>query len=898
MSLIRLLVASLLCAIIAAKKYDGVTLRMMTLSYTADHFEAMAPRFFNETGAVVEFTKPEKFKELLEHIAAEGETGIGHDMYLFTSTVMPEMADRGYLKDITDRVEDDIQLDWFDIVPFIRSNNVGYNNRVYALPFDGDALVLVSRSDLMPEPPRTIEELVDTAIELNGKDLNGDGIPDSGWCDCWGPSNDSTVYYIMGDMLMNFVTPYLQSKGSAEGVFFDPDNMDAMSKTSAWKKAFSLLIKLYKEGSDPVRNMCDGRDDMNDYGHAGDMFQNGSCAFYSFWSSSAMIKAHNSQSYAYTRMTHSVFPGSTEVNENGVLSECTSLSCPHAVKETVDGKLINEAPFAAYGGFVGAIASHTSQADASYEFLSFCNRPENAAEIVVQDDGIEPWRTSQLLPQLWEKSLPDWLVKSFLSTTREILSSKNVVIDLRIPGADEFISEAGKVVDLAMRDEITLDEAPMKIQELYSAIIAKKGGVETLLPLYRKSLNLPPRANVTVNSGIEDWLIAVIAVGGFLLVVVAALAIVKARYSQNMYLKQFNNNVVAERCASAIASMELDKVNYLHELHRPNEIQSAFIKIIARLKEYKAYMPQALFAEDDTIDEDATSHDSAKSGNKSTKDSTASQSQSSAVQKLTQQLRMTASKKKISVVHAAIDVESGRDLSEATHCFNVLLDSVNQVTVNGGGAVLYIAGDFVALGYNAASQCATHPLRACLGVITLRDLVSRSITGHDGMIGLAVATGNSYVGNCGTKQVKAFITSGTPLTRSRKMAQDSMAFPKLVVLIDNLVQETVTGHVNSEPIMVYPDAVKIRGRQNIISVLFSTNTGTGDEWMYEIQNHTTDEVTTDAFISLDDHVNCQEAVRSIRKRFLDKPDHRENFTHAANLLETRFNRGYMLSMDD
>ena len=882
--ILRFIMTVLLCEITLGKKYDGVTVSLMTVSYMADHFDNMAPKFYNETGAKVEITKLNKFSEVLDNVAAEGETGVGHDMYLFTSTVMPEMADKGYLKDLTDRVENDVQLDWIDIVPFIRSNNVAYNNKVFALPFDGDALVLVSRSDLVPEPPRTVEELVNKAIELNGKDLNGDGIPDSGWCDCWGPSNDTTVYYIMGDMLMNFATPYLQSKGSNQGVFFDPQTMESMSKSEAWQKAFSLLIKMYKQGTDPIQNRCDGRDKLNGYSHAGAKFQNGSCAFYSYWSSNAMIKAHTRKSYAYTRMSHSVFPGSVEINENGKLTTCDKVNCPHAVKTTADGQIINEAPFAAYGGFVGAVAAHSNKADVSYEFLSFCNRPENAADIVVTDDGVEPWRTSQLLPQLWEEKLPSWLVKSFLSTTREILNSKNVVIDLRIPGAADFITEAGRVVDMAMRDEITLEQAPVKMQELFDAVIAKKGGVETLLPLYRKSLNLPPQSSITVSNTIDDWMIIVFVVGGVLLLVVALGAIVKARRSQNMYMKQFNNNVVAERCASAIASMELYKVDYLHDLQKPNEIQSAFLKIIARLKEFKAFMPQALFAEDDTPDEDATSIDSCKSAKNSISNT---QSQSSAVLKVTQQLRMQASKKKVSVIHAAFDFQH-QDINEISIYFNTLLDTISHITSNGGGTVLYASGDFLALGYNAASQCATHPLRACLGVITFRDLMKKHYNERGNVVGLAVATGSSYVGNCGTKQVKAFITSGSVLGKSRVIATDALEFPKSIVLVDSLVQETVTGHVASEPVMIFTGDRKIRGRQNIISILFAANTGSGDEWMYEIQNHCKNEEVSEAFVSLDEGQNCQEIVKVIKKSFLDRVEHKENFTHAIALLEKRF----------
>ena len=585
-------------------QYSGVEVKVMVVHFLSKTFVAHAKRWEALTGGKVKFTLMAKHDDVLKEVPAEGESGVGHDAYIFTSTAMPELADKGYLADLTDLVDEDVQLDWTDIVPFIRRNNVGFNRRVYGLPFDGDALVLVYRDDLVAGPPKTLEELVDEAVRLNGKDLNNDGIPDSGWCECWAPSDDGTVYYVMGDMLMNAVTPYLQSKGSDQGAFFNPETLDALSYTSAWKKAFALLIRLYKEGSDPVRNRCDGRDKLNGYGAGVHKFLNGTCAFHSFWSGNAMVKAAKGTYGNYSRpyLKHSVFPGSTEVDVDGVLTECTKEICPHAKRRDAYGRLVNSAPFAAYGGFIAAIANHSKNVQAAYDFLSYCNRPENSAYDVVLDDGMDPWRTSQLLPQLWESKIPSYLVSSFLSTTREILNNENVVIDLRIPGAGSFIIEAGKVLDMAMRDQIPIEAAPQVLKDAWDAVIEKNGGRTRLLPLYRKSLNLPPLQtggflHIGSDFSLEGYQVALIVIGALLIVAVVAGAVWRARSSQRAYLRQFDNNVVAENCALAIAAMDFEKVRYLRDIEKPNGIQQAFIDIVSILRVYRPYLPAALFSD-------------------------------------------------------------------------------------------------------------------------------------------------------------------------------------------------------------------------------------------------------------------------------------------------------------
>ena len=99
---------------------------------------------------------------------------------------MGDFTGPGYLLDLTDRVQNDPQLQWNDIAPFFRDYNATYNGKVYTVPLDGDFHMVYYRSDLLAKdglkPPATWDDYLTIAAKYQGQDLNGDGQPDYGSC--------------------------------------------------------------------------------------------------------------------------------------------------------------------------------------------------------------------------------------------------------------------------------------------------------------------------------------------------------------------------------------------------------------------------------------------------------------------------------------------------------------------------------------------------------------------------------------------------------------------------------------------------------------------------------------------------------------------------------------------
>ena len=97
------------------------------------------------------------------------------------------------------------------------------------------------RTDLLKQagmqPPKTWDDYLAIAKAFNGKDLNGDGKPDYG--SCIAKKRNAQSYWMVTSVAGN----YIQSKGTAQGAFFDTETMKPLIDNDAFKAA----LKVYTE---------------------------------------------------------------------------------------------------------------------------------------------------------------------------------------------------------------------------------------------------------------------------------------------------------------------------------------------------------------------------------------------------------------------------------------------------------------------------------------------------------------------------------------------------------------------------------------------------------------------------------------------------------------------------
>jgi multiple sugar transport system substrate-binding protein len=186
-----------------------------------------------------------------------------------------------------------------------------------------------------------------------------------------------------------------------------------------------------------------------------------------------------------------ILPGSKQVLDRatGKLVDCDATLCPYAI----DG--INYAPFAAFGGWSGAINAAIDEKDkaATYAFFSYVNQAaQSNVDVTIGATGFNPYRTSQFTNlDAWEAAgMSKEAAEVYLGAIQNSLNSPNMVLDLRIPQNQRYQQQVlDEKIAQFLAGEITKDEA---MQQVYDGWVEinEEIGVEDQLAAYRATLGV------------------------------------------------------------------------------------------------------------------------------------------------------------------------------------------------------------------------------------------------------------------------------------------------------------------------------------------------------------------------------------------------------------------------
>lgn len=418
---------------------DGAALKILTFEgpQILEPLERRAAEFRTRTGIEVEIT-PIPFRELyqamLDDVRSQSQT---YHAYVFVSQWLPDFAAPGFLEDLGSRTAADAALDWEDISLFFREFGATYDGRIYGIPVDGDFQVVYYRTDLLASaglhPPRTWDDYLAVAKALHGRDFDGDEVPDYGSCIAKRPGVQaySALWAIAG--------AYLQSKGTRQGAFFELDTMAPLTNNAA----FARVLEIYRATGDY------GPLDERELDHAAvrALYVSGRCALTLDWGDVG-TRAIAPDSKVEDLVGAVISPGSREVldRKTGKLALCTKLTCPYAVGG------INHAPYAAGGGWSGAISSAAPAPvkDAAFAFLSYVSQPaQSSSDVTLGVTGFNPYRKSHFRDRTpWIKAgMSEEAAARYLGAIGLSLSSPNMVLDLRIPLNQKYLQE---VLDRAL----------------------------------------------------------------------------------------------------------------------------------------------------------------------------------------------------------------------------------------------------------------------------------------------------------------------------------------------------------------------------------------------------------------------------------------------------------------
>jgi multiple sugar transport system substrate-binding protein len=466
-----------------AGEYDGVTVNIMTRpgKVIAQRLIDRGQEFTQQTGAKIQVSEV-PFAELFQKILTDWTTGTNSiDVGVFASGWAVELANAGLLEDLTPYVEKDTKIDMEDIAPYFREYNQKIGGKTMLITVDGDFQMVYYRKDVFDQlglkPPKTWDEYLSNAKAANGKDHNGDGQPDFG--SCMFKKRNAQSYFAV----MTFAAPFVQTKGTGQGIFFDPETMKPKVNNEAWAEAFRIY-KATGEFGPP--------DELNqDIGDTRALAMSGRCAQVIDWGDIGPLSIDPEGAAVKNKMGAIMSPGSKRVLDEatGKLVDCTPEICPHAV----DG--INHAPFAAFGGWAGAINAKADPKvkQAAYDFLSYVNQAaQSNVDVTIGWTGYNPYRNSQLdNTELWEKAgFSQETAKNYLGAIKDSLNNPNMASDIRIPGAQQY---TGVTLDRELArflaGEIPVEQALANIESGWEEV-TEDFGRDSQRTMYKLSLGI------------------------------------------------------------------------------------------------------------------------------------------------------------------------------------------------------------------------------------------------------------------------------------------------------------------------------------------------------------------------------------------------------------------------
>ena len=464
-------------------KFNGVTIRVVTFTgpQIAEPLQRRAPDFNKATGAKVQvITVP--FSDLYQKILTDFSTKTNsYDAMVFDPQWMGDYVTPGYLEDLSDRVTKDSSLQWNDVGAFFRDFSATYKGKVYTVPLDGDFQMVYYRKDLLQrdglQPPKTWDDYLAIARKYQGKDLNGDGKPDFGSCVAMKRSAQSYWMYL------SVAAAFLQSKGTSQGAFFSTDNLQPLMNNAGAAAALDIYKQMSKLGPPDQLN--------NDVGDSRGFFVSGRCALSLDWGDIGPLAVDKSQSTVQDKVGAVILPGSKRVLDRatGSLVDCNATICPNAI----DG--VNHAPFAAFGGWSGAVnkARPSNVKDAAFAFLSYMSAPaQSSVDVTIGKTGFNPYRASHFSNlDAWKNSgMSEQAAKDYLGAIESSLKSPNMVLDLRIQQSAFY---EGTALDQALAQflagELTREQTMAQITNQWNSKTDEIGR-QVQLDAYKASLNV------------------------------------------------------------------------------------------------------------------------------------------------------------------------------------------------------------------------------------------------------------------------------------------------------------------------------------------------------------------------------------------------------------------------
>jgi multiple sugar transport system substrate-binding protein len=381
------------------RKFEGQTINVATLAAGPKGvISGVVYKYRHEweakTGGKVEVSEI-PFGDIQTKIMADFNTGVGtYDSLIAPAYGLGEYVAGEYVTPAEQFAEqngypkDDVSA----VLPAVK-HLLQWGGTRYAVPFDGDEFLLWYRKDVLanptfkrefrakygyelPDPPKTIDELIDAAKFFEGKQLPGSSKPGYGIAMSLKSGEGAAQYWYQA-----VAAPYSILPGGTVDQFhnvfwFDPETMEPLINDPGHVRGLEKLKQLALEGG-PQEQLS------WDLGQSWEAFLSGRAVF---TINTADVASGAKESPAVKgKLGGSPVPGSLEVY-NRETGNWEKRSKPNVV-----GNLLG-------ANWQGTVSSLSEHQEAAYSFLAFLAEKEHMLNYAYEGaDGVDPTSSFQFL---------------------------------------------------------------------------------------------------------------------------------------------------------------------------------------------------------------------------------------------------------------------------------------------------------------------------------------------------------------------------------------------------------------------------------------------------------------------------------------------------------------------
>lgn len=438
-----------------------------------------AAAFEAKTGVKVNVIPELDFSKLQPTLESKAKAGSADfDVFLSGNLWVADFVNLGYAEPLDAYIAadaDNEELAYADIPDGVRKKN-SFGGKTYSMLVDNDNMFFFYRKDVftdpvwqerfrndpanpthkeLPNPPRTLTEMLEVAKFFQGKDWNPDLTDETSFVTSNAGLGQSH-YYVLA-----WTTPYTVMPSDAASspghLLFRPDMTPLVNSpgfvrgVAEWKQLLDCCLAWYEE--------ADGPDGMLRREAVIDQFIRGRALMAIDWGDIGPA-AFRPESVVQGKVGFAMAPGSMEYYD-WEASAWVPTTQPHY------------APMHQFNGWALYMASTSKKKQLAWQFIRHFVSPQVSLETVADaSGGYQPWRTSHSTnlaywhSQGWGMADAQEYVETILDTTNH----PNRVIDIRIPGSfrygDVLEAELKNVALGTKTPQQAMDDAATRFQEI------------------------------------------------------------------------------------------------------------------------------------------------------------------------------------------------------------------------------------------------------------------------------------------------------------------------------------------------------------------------------------------------------------------------------------------------